>query len=339
MDVTPRPSLSLLDALKATDHRRGVPIDETDVRLLELLGADGRSSNRALAQEVGLTEATVAARLRNLVEQRVLHVGAGLDWKAAGYRWEMHVLVSVRDRPVTEVGRAVAAVEGVVSVLVVFGRVDLVVRVLLPDQSAVGRLHEQLGAIPGVAAIESSVAHETRKWTTRFASRSAVARLDTSVAFPAPVVPLDAVDRALVDELLADGRRSNREIARRLEISEATIRSRLRRMEDAGILRIRGQVDAERAGLVAAWAVVLVTTTGGTTSAVADRLAALPEVATVSLTTGRQDLILFLTAPTRGRLVQLVTGRIRELPGVRSTETSEVIGTVAIKYQWVRFLD
>jgi DNA-binding Lrp family transcriptional regulator len=339
MDATPRPSLSLLDALGATDRRRGVPIDETDVRLLELLGTDGRLSNRALAQEVGLTEATVATRLRNLVEQRVLHVGASLDWKAAGYHWEMHVLISVQDRPVTEVGRAVAAVEGVVSVLVVFGRVDLVARILLPDQTSVATLQERLSAIPGITGLESTVAHDTRKWTTRFASRSAVSRLDTSVAFPAPVVPLDAVDRALVDELLTDGRRSNREIARRLEISEATIRSRLRRMEEAGLLRIRGQVDAERAGLVAAWAVVLVTTAGGATSAVADRLAAFPEVATVSLTTGRQDLILFLTAPTRLRLVQLITGRIRTLPGVRSTETSEVIATVDIKYQWVRFLD
>jgi DNA-binding Lrp family transcriptional regulator len=335
----PRPSLPLLDALRATDHRRRrVSLDETDVRLLELLSTDGRLSNRALALEVGLTEATVAVRLRALLEQQVLHVGASLDWKAAGYRWELYLFISVRDRPVAEVGRAVAGVDGVVSVLLVFGRSDLAVRVLLPGQSDVAELTERVAAIPGVDDLESSVVHDTRKWTTRFASRSAVTHLDTTVAFPAPVTGLDGTDRALVDELLVDGRRSNREIARRLEISEATVRARLRRMEETGLLRIRGQVDAERAGLVAAWAVVRVRTAGGSTAAVADRLAAMPEVATVSLTTGRQEMILFLTAPTRSRLVQLITGEIRGLTGVRSTETSEVISTVNIKYHWVRFL-
>ncbi|MCW0213481.1 MAG: Lrp/AsnC family transcriptional regulator [Pseudonocardia sp.] len=334
-----RPPLSLLDALKATEHRRRVSLDETDVRLLELLSTDGRLSNRALALDVGLTEATVAVRLRGLLEQRILHVGASLDWKAAGFRWEMHLLISTADRPVEEVGREVAALEGVVSVLVVFGRYDLIVRVLLADQVAAGELlHDRLSRIHGVDRVESGVVYETRKWTTRFASRSAVSRLDTAVDFPAPVTTLDTLDRALVDELLADGRRSNREIGRRLQVSEATVRVRLRRMEDAGLLRIRGQIDADKAGLVAAWAVVLVSTVGGSTDAVADELAAMPEVATVSLSTGRRDLILFVTAPTRNHLVRVVTQDIRGLGGVRSTETCEIIRTINIKYHWVRFL-
>lgn len=332
------PSRPLLDALRTTERRRGVSLDGADVRLLELLSTDGRLSNRALALQVGLTEATVAVRLRSLLEQQVLHVGASLDWKAAGYHWEQYLLISVHDRPVAEVGRAVAAVEGVVSVMMVLGAFDLAVRVLLPAQSHVIELHERVAVIPGVNRLESDVVHETRKWTTRFASRSAVTLLDTSVAFPAPVTDLDGIDRALIDELLVDGRRSNRDIARQLEISEATVRSRLRRMEGAGLLRIRGQIDAERAGLVAAWALVRVRTVGGSTATVADQLAAMPEVLTVSLTTGRQDMILFVTTPTRSRLVQMITEEIRGLTGVRSTETSEVIGTVNIKYHWVRFL-
>ena len=39
-------------------------LDEADLQLIELLTGNGRLSNRALAAEIGLTEATVAARGR-----------------------------------------------------------------------------------------------------------------------------------------------------------------------------------------------------------------------------------------------------------------------------------
>lgn len=49
---------------------------------------------------------------------------------------------------------------------------------------------------------------------------------------------LDHLDRAILHQLEEDGRRAFREIARVVGTSEATVRARVKRMQDLEILRI-----------------------------------------------------------------------------------------------------
>ncbi len=54
--------------------------------------------------------------------------------------------------------------------------------------------------------------------------------------------------------LREDGRLSNREVARRLDVSEGTVRQRLKKLQDAGAIRIGVVTDANRVGFaVSAW--------------------------------------------------------------------------------------
>ena len=69
-------------------------LDDVDHQLVELLGTSGRTTNRVLASKVGLTEATVAARLRRLADGDVLTVRPQFDWVAAGFT--VHALVFLR---------------------------------------------------------------------------------------------------------------------------------------------------------------------------------------------------------------------------------------------------
>jgi len=136
-------------------HRRRPELDDADRQLIALLTASGRMSTRALAAEVDLTEPTVAARLRKLADLRILGVTATLDWAAAGYRWDAWLQVSVHGRSVKEVGAQLARVESVDRVHVVFGAYDLLVHLLLSDES------EAVAAIectPSIAPIRSSLA-------------------------------------------------------------------------------------------------------------------------------------------------------------------------------------
>src|SRR4051794_18451430 len=74
---------------------RSEPLDSTDLRLIDLLALDGRANNRYLADQVGMTEATVASRIRSLVERRVLGITATFDWEAAGYNWSVYLPMNV----------------------------------------------------------------------------------------------------------------------------------------------------------------------------------------------------------------------------------------------------
>ena len=60
--------------------------------------------------------------------------------------------------------------------------------------------------------------------------------------------PLDHLDREILRNLQEDGRRAFREIARSLGVSEATVRTRFRRLQDSGILRILAFADPFRLG-------------------------------------------------------------------------------------------
>ena len=49
---------------------------------------------------------------------------------------------------------------------------------------------------------------------------------------------IDNVDRSILEHLSRDGRRSNREIAQELNLGEGTVRGRVKRMQEEGIIKI-----------------------------------------------------------------------------------------------------
>jgi DNA-binding Lrp family transcriptional regulator len=315
-------------------HRRPlVALDVADQRIIELLAADGRASNRFLAAEVGLTEATVAARLRRLVGQRVLGVTAVFDWEAAGYHWDLWLSVAIEGRALRDVAREVAGLPYVHSASLVFGPFDLVVHVVAPRRGdVVDLLTENVAAVPGVRHVTADVTLAWLKYTMNWAAVSdAPARLE----FPDPVVELDPLDHEIVAALARDGRQSNREIGRQLDVSDGTIRTRLQRLEEAGMLRITAQVDPYRVGTTGAGAFVGIQTDGSNTRAIAEKLATGPEISLMAVTTGRHHLFVHAASVSRARLSDLVVDEMRRLPGIRSTETWEVVATIAHDSRWV----
>ncbi len=62
-------------------------------------------------------------------------------------------------------------------------------------------------------------------------------------------VELDEVDKAILRELLVDARLSFREIARRVGVSTATVANKIRRLEEAGIIKgYTAIIDPEKLG-------------------------------------------------------------------------------------------
>jgi DNA-binding Lrp family transcriptional regulator len=300
------------------------------------LTSDGRISNRGIAAVVGRSEATVASRIRNLQSQRILGVSVLLDWAAAGYEWDLTVRVQVRGRAVDDVAADLAELRYVHWVMVVFGGADIVLHIQAPSRtSVVALLTEDLPAIDGVADFAASVNLETLKYDVRFARLPV---RPTTLEFPDPVVDLDETDRSLVESLMVDGRRSNRELARLIGVSEGTIRARLGRLEDAGLLRICGQVDPYRIGQIGAWAYVAIDVDGASARRVAESLVSMPEVLIVNMCVGPAILSAFVVAENRTALVDDALARIRALPQIAGTTVTEVSRTIKLDYHWARLI-
>jgi Lrp/AsnC family transcriptional regulator, regulator for asnA, asnC and gidA len=131
---------------------------------------------------------------------------------------------------------------------------------------------------------------------------------------------LDAIDRELVRELQQDGRRSYRQMARGLDVSEGTVRWRVRRLLDNGALRIAAIADPFRLGY-RVLASMFLRVSPGALERVIETLVSWPEVVYVSSCTGRVDIYIQVVCRSHEDLWELVARRIPAIGGVIETET------------------
>ena len=136
----------------------------------------------------------------------------------------------------------------------------------------------------------------------------------------------DAVDESILQVLRDNGRLSNREVARRLAISEGTVRQRLKKLEDARAIRIGAVVDTAHLG-VGATANVTVTIDPVHLSNALEAFAALPGVAYVAATTGRCNVFVSISASNLADLRAVVGEGIERFKGVHAVEIRLVLRT------------
>lgn len=101
----------------AAKGRSGRQLDEQDEAIIAVLREDGRIAIRELAQKVGLTEATVRARIRRLETSGSIRIVAKRDLGAMGYPYTALVGIRIRGRTIDEVGQDLLAIPEVISIL------------------------------------------------------------------------------------------------------------------------------------------------------------------------------------------------------------------------------
>jgi Lrp/AsnC family transcriptional regulator, regulator for asnA, asnC and gidA len=143
----------------------------------------------------------------------------------------------------------------------------------------------------------------------------------------------DDLDRQIIALLRADGRRSNREVARQLNVPEATVRYRVRRLTDSGVLKIAASVDPEHLGY-ALTAVVSVQVEPRLFVEASDVIAAMPEVMWLAITAGASDIILTASFHNQEEMFAFVADRLAHVDGINRIETSVCMRVVKKSHQW-----
>nr|WP_204997061.1 Lrp/AsnC family transcriptional regulator [Spongiibacter marinus] len=138
-------------------------MDEVDFRIVALLRRDGRMPYKAIAADLGLTEATVRSRVRRMEEADSLRVVAVTDYEAVGYSMMLAVGIQVEGRAADEVAEDLASFAQVFSVCQVVGTLDIEALAVARDQEDLNKLLSQLAAVPGVRKLEPSVALDVLK--------------------------------------------------------------------------------------------------------------------------------------------------------------------------------
>jgi DNA-binding Lrp family transcriptional regulator len=140
---------------------------------------------------------------------------------------------------------------------------------------------------------------------------------------------LDAIDRRILAELQADGRMTNVELARRAGISAPPCLRRVRRLEEAGIIRgYHADPDPQKLG----WEITLFAVVGldsqkeAVLSAFEQLVAGWPEVRECHMIRGGGDFLLKLVARDTAHENQL-TQRLTGSPTVTRVQTLQTIRT------------
>jgi DNA-binding Lrp family transcriptional regulator len=140
---------------------------------------------------------------------------------------------------------------------------------------------------------------------------------------------LDAIDRRILLELQADGRMTNVELARRAGISAPPCLRRVRRLEEAGVIRgYHADSDPQMLG----WEIVFFAVVGldsqkeTVLSAFEQQVATWPEVRECHMIRGGGDFLLKLVARDTAHENQL-TQRLTGMPTVSRVQTLQTIRT------------
>ncbi|MGB3697490.1 MAG: Lrp/AsnC family transcriptional regulator [Gordonia sp. (in: high G+C Gram-positive bacteria)] len=131
---------------------------------------------------------------------------------------------------------------------------------------------------------------------------------------------LDDIDRGILSKLQEDGRAPYRQIGRELGTSEGTVRTRVGRMQEAGILNIIAIADPVRLGY-SVLAFVLLRLAPGAHDRVVEELTTWQECTYVSSCIGGADVYAQIVCRDNDHLGELLHRRIPAVGGIEHVET------------------
>jgi Lrp/AsnC family transcriptional regulator for asnA, asnC and gidA len=142
--------------------------DETDRGIMRLLQIDGRLSNRAIAEELGVSEGTVRNRIRKLKEKGLLKVTAMVNLFEDPDFLSAYVLVRLKTRNLIGAAEAFSKLPGVISVSAVAGQYDLIAELLVADKiKFIDFVTKHMAELEDIASAESLVIFKSfNKWAT-----------------------------------------------------------------------------------------------------------------------------------------------------------------------------
>ncbi len=144
---------------------------------------------------------------------------------------------------------------------------------------------------------------------------------------------LDRVDRRLIHLLQKDGRMPNKAIAQELGISEFTVRRRMKRLLDTGVIKIVAVANPIDLGFEIAGNLKIKIDLKKTDN-VLKRLKKIDSVIWVALTTGGTDIDVDFVARSLKEFHELLFKKISKIDGVVSTETSLMVDLIKDEYAW-----
>lgn len=136
----------------------------------------------------------------------------------------------------------------------------------------------------------------------------------------------DEIDWKIIENIRQE-HKNNNAIARDLGVSEGMIRQRLKKLKSSGIVKVSGLInpDVLENKMLALIAASL--SDGSKLNSVAKEISTLDEVLSVSVSTGRYDIMIEVLVESNKGLVKFLTETLSSVQHVADTETFVMLKT------------
>lgn len=128
-------------------------IDDLDRRLIELLARDGRRPFASMAEELGISQTTVRARVAKLQDDDVVMIVALCNALLLGHQ-VVRLLLRIRNLTPRSVADGLVGISQINHVALVAGSHDLYLEATCRDQPQLIALLDEIRRHPGVASIQ-----------------------------------------------------------------------------------------------------------------------------------------------------------------------------------------
>ncbi len=139
-------------------------IDDTNKSIIKHLIADGKKPYSQIADEIGITENTVRARVNKMIEDNVLSITGLVD---PAYVPEMQVVmmgIKLKTLDLEKKAKELLKLNGVISAVVVTGRYDILLEVVTAStdqQNLLNFFKNELAKISDIVDIETFVVYQS----------------------------------------------------------------------------------------------------------------------------------------------------------------------------------
>jgi len=139
-------------------------MDEISLQIIKHL-RDGRKSFGEIGKSLSITTNTVRARVRKLMKKGALEIIGSIDPEKIDNHFLIIVGVKLKTMRLVDKGEEFSKLKGVISVVVVTGRFDLILTVLLNDKFGLNEFYTQeVSKIEDVLSTETFVVYKNYNW-------------------------------------------------------------------------------------------------------------------------------------------------------------------------------
>ena len=133
---------------------------------------------------------------------------------------------------------------------------------------------------------------------------------------------IDNLDKKILSILSKNARVPFKDVATECNVSRAAVHQRVQRLTDSGVITGSGfDISPKSLGYSTCTYVGITLERGSMYKDVVKHLELIPEVVECHFTTGPYTMMVKLYARDNEQLMQLINGRLQEIPGVMTTET------------------